>query len=99
MARQLNPLRAEIFQKRPVSYYWSIDQSEWANDLIFRQAADLRWLYPRLVHHGMTAFSSSDVMLFLGRRISLSGDLPKSFSGGACATSNTARKGCASSMA
>ena len=81
VAKQLNPIHGEIFQKHPVSYYWSTYQSEWAIDIAFREAADLRRLYPRLVHHGMTTFSSPDVMRFLGKRIPLSGEAPKRFSG------------------
>jgi hypothetical protein len=81
IAKQLNPIHGEIFQKHPVSYYWSTYQSEWAIDIAFREAADLRRLYPRLVHHGMTTFSSPDVMRFLGKRIPLSGQVPKRFSG------------------
>jgi hypothetical protein len=81
VAKQLDPIHGEIFQKHPVSYYWSTYQSEWAIDIAFREAADLRRLYPRLVHHGMTTFSSPDVMRFLGKRIPLSGEVPKRFSG------------------
>jgi hypothetical protein len=81
VARQLNPVHGEIFRKHPVSYYWSTYQSEWAIDIVFREAADLRRLYPRLVHHGMTTFSSPDVMRYLGKRIPLSGNVPQRFSG------------------
>jgi len=81
VARQLNPIHGEIFHKHPVSYYWSTYQSEWAIDIVFREAADLRRLYPRLVHHGMTTFSSPDVMRYLGKRIPWSGEVPKRFAG------------------
>lgn len=81
IARQLNPIHGETFRKHPVSYYWSTCQSEWAIDIVFREAADLRRLYPRLVH-GMTTFSSLDVMRYLGKRIPLSGEAPKRFSAG-----------------
>ncbi len=81
VARQRNPVHGEIFKKHPVSYYWSTYQSEWAIDIVFREAVDLRRLYPRLVHHGMTTFSSPDVMRYLGKCIPLSGDVPKRFSG------------------
>jgi hypothetical protein len=81
VAKQLNPVHGEIFRKHPVSYYWSTYQSEWAIDIVFREAADLRRLYPRLIHHGMTTFSSPDVMRYLGKRIPLSGDVPQRFSG------------------
>jgi hypothetical protein len=81
IARRLNPIHGQIFRQYPVDYYWSTYQSEWAIDIVFRQAAELRRLYPRLVHHGMTTFSSADVMRFLGKRIPLSGQVPKRFAG------------------
>ncbi|HEV2248382.1 MAG TPA: hypothetical protein VGW37_17165 [Terriglobia bacterium] len=81
VARQRNPIHGDIFQKHPVSYYWSTYQSEWAIDIVFREAAELRRLYPRLVHHGMTTFSSPDVMRYPGKRLPLSGHVPRRFSG------------------
>lgn len=81
IARQLNPAHEEIFRNHPVSYYWSTYQSEWAIDVVFREVAELRRLYPRLVHHGMTTFSCADVMRYLGKRVPLSGEAPKGFAG------------------
>ena len=81
IARQLNPIHAETFRKYPASYYWSTYQHEWALDVIFHHAADLRRFYPRWVNHAMTTFSSPDVMRFLGKHTNLSGQLHQSFSG------------------
>jgi len=81
IARQLNPVHEQIFAKYPLSYYWSTYQSEWAIDVVFRKAAELRRLYPRLVHHGMTSFASTDVMRYLGKRTRLDGEVPGNFSG------------------
>jgi hypothetical protein len=81
IARQLNPVHGEIFANYPVSYYWTTYQSEWAIDVVFRKAAELRRLYPRLVHHGMTTFASADVMRYLGKRTRLNGEVPNNFSG------------------
>jgi hypothetical protein len=81
IAGLLNPLHDQIFHAYPTSYYWSTFQSEWAIDITFRKAAELRRLYPRLLQHAMTTFGSTDVMRFLGRRITLSGDIPKRFAG------------------
>jgi hypothetical protein len=66
-ATALNPAHDQIFQAHPVPYYWSTYQSEWAIDVVFRRAAVLRRLYPRLLHHGMTTFGSTDVLRFLGK--------------------------------
>ena len=77
----MNPVHDQIFRAHPTAYYWSTYQSEWAIDIIFRTAAELRRLYPRLLQHAMTTFGSTDVMRFLGRRVPLSGEIPKRFAG------------------
>lgn len=81
LARELNPMHAQIFRRFPVGYYWTTYQSEWAIDVVFRQAGVLRRLYPRLVHYGMTTLGSTDVLRYLGRRVTLEGQVPKSFRG------------------
>ena len=66
---QFHPVHAEWMPAScPVGYYWSVEQSEWATDVVFRSAAALAALCPRLVHHGITTFSSRDVLRFLSRR-------------------------------
>lgn len=76
IARSLNPVHEAMFQAFPIDYYWSTHQSEWATDILFRDAPSLARLYPKLVHHGLTTFLSPDVMRFLGRKIPPSGKLP-----------------------
>ena len=80
-ARQLNPLHEKIFERYPASYYWTCYQSEWATDVVFRQAEFLKRLMPLLVRHGMLSFSSADVMRYFGRKVNQSGTIPASFSG------------------
>jgi hypothetical protein len=81
IAATLNPMHDQLFQTCSASYYWSTFQSEWAIDLSFRTAEDLRRLYPRLLQHAISTFGSTDVMRFLGRRLPLSGQIPAQFSG------------------
>jgi hypothetical protein len=81
VARQLNPAHAAIFRTFEARYYWTTYQSEWATDVVFRRAASLRHLYPRLLHHAMTTLGSTDVMRYLGRRMPASGEVPKNFHG------------------
>ena len=76
IARLLNPIHEEIFGRFPISYYWSTHQSEWATDVVFRRPEDLRRLYPLFVHHAMTAFSSPDVLRFLGKPLTAAGEVP-----------------------
>jgi len=76
IARTLNPAHAAMFQAFPVEYYWSTHQSEWATDIMFRDARSLAALYPNLVHHAMTTFQSPDVLRFLGHKVPASGNIP-----------------------
>jgi len=69
IARQLQPLHGRMFRGFRVPYYWSIHQSEWATDVMFNNASELAAIYPAMVLHGMTTFSSADVMRFLGRKV------------------------------
>ena len=50
-------------------YYWSLGQSEYATDILFRDAASLKEIYPALLHHAIHHFHCKDVLRFLGRRI------------------------------
>jgi len=68
-ARMLNPIQDKIFEGFPLRYYWSAFENEWATDLAFQSPSALGSIYPSLVLHAMTTFSSHDVMRFLGRKI------------------------------
>jgi len=79
-ADRLNPLHEEIFRRYPTQYYWSSFQCEWATDVLFRPGTLAR-LAPLLLQHGMLSFSSPDVLQFLGHRINVDGQIPRTFSG------------------
>jgi hypothetical protein len=68
IARTLNPLHARIFNPWPQTYYWSAYQSEWATDLLFRDATALAAVYPARGRHATLHFHSPEVMRFLGRK-------------------------------
>lgn len=69
IAEQVFPLRSSILAAWPMRYYWSLDESEWASDVMFRSAADLAVLYPRLIQHAMRSFGTREVLRFLGRKV------------------------------
>ena len=69
IARTINPAHSAMFQGFPADYYWSAYQSEWATDVMFRNSSTLAEIYPALVAHGITTFSSPDVMRFLGGKV------------------------------
>lgn len=76
-----NPAEAEIFGDFPVRYYWSVDESEWATDFLFRSPEALAALYPRLLRHGTFVLGSADVLRYLGRRLTAEGGVKGSFVG------------------
>jgi hypothetical protein len=69
LSRQVNPALDGIIGNLRVGYYWSLDQSEWATDVIFKDRGELDRLYPDMVRHAMESFRSPQVMGFLGRRV------------------------------
>jgi hypothetical protein len=66
---RINPAEGDLFGDRPVDYYWSVQESEWASDVMFTSPAALASLYPQLIRHGMQNLSCVDVMRFLGRKV------------------------------
>jgi hypothetical protein len=72
-ASSAHPLLAELCANYPMRYYWTVFQSEWAMDIVFRDPEQLRRLYPQLIHLGMVGFSSPDVMRFMDKKVSEKG--------------------------
>lgn len=64
-----HPLHKEICRPVAQTYYWTASASEYATDLLFRDAPSLAALYPRRVPHGWRTFASLDVMRFLGHPV------------------------------
>jgi hypothetical protein len=81
IARQLNPIHEEIFDRVPLAYYWSTFQSEWASDIVFREAVALKRLHPLLLRHALISFGSTEVLQFLARRVRQDGQVRRNFNG------------------
>jgi hypothetical protein len=79
--RQVHPLHEEIRRPLDLRYYWTVSDSEYATDLLFKRPEDLARIYPSLVHHALRSFSSPDVMRFLGRKVPTSGHIDAHFKG------------------
>jgi hypothetical protein len=67
-ARRVNPLLDATFGFDVHGYYWTMRQSEYATDVMFRDRARLREIYPHLVNHAIQGLTCEDVLRFLGRR-------------------------------
>lgn len=66
---QAHPGRRTMMRGWVPEYYWSMQESEWASDVMFKDRVSLSRMYPKLIRHGMIALSSSDVMRYLGKRV------------------------------
>lgn len=81
LLRQCHPLAAELCRPLALSYYWSIDQSEYATDVMFRSPAALASIYPGLGHHGIRYFGAPEVLRFLGRHVPAHGHVHRGYKG------------------
>src|ERR1051326_4257284 len=81
IGRELNPIRESVFERYSSEYYWTVFQSEWTTDVVFRDAGFLKRLMPLLVRHGMLSFHSADVMRYFGKKVNESGAIPANFQG------------------
>lgn len=70
LLNEVHPLHRKICRPLDLEYYWTASDTEYATDVVFKDTRTLARMYPGLVHHALSTFSSPDVMRFLGRYIS-----------------------------
>lgn len=85
LARRVNPVPAQC---KLFDYYWSLGESEYATDTMFKNEASLDALYPALVHHAIKCLSSHDLLRYLGRRTHM-----RIFNGEVCTKVQERREG------
>ena len=82
LLRRVHPLHAEFFSGvGALEYYWTAEETEWATDVVFRDAAALSELYQVLVRHGIDTFQSPDVLRFLGHKVPAHGGVRGNYQG------------------
>jgi hypothetical protein len=69
LVEQCHPHAREIIGRSGMGYYWSIRESEYATDIMFKEPGQLAELYPELIQHGITHVGSADVLRFLGAKV------------------------------
>jgi len=69
IASKINNLLPNIKSIFSRSYYWCVDQCEFATDINFKSRDDLSGIYKTLVETSFFTFSSQDIYSFFGRRI------------------------------
>jgi hypothetical protein len=81
LLRRVHSQHAEFFAASPLEYYWTSEQTEWATDVLFRDAAVLGELYRVLVRRGIDTFGSRDVLRFLGHKLPAHGGVNGNYKG------------------
>ena len=82
LLRRVHPLHNQFFPDASVvDYYWTSEQTEWATDIVFRNAEELGHLYRQLIRYGIDTFHSPDVMRFLGKKTPAHGGVDGNFRG------------------
>ena len=70
IANKINILLPNIKEKLNHSYYWCLDQCEFATDINFKNREDLSIFYKKLVETSFFTFNSTDIYSFFGRNVS-----------------------------
>lgn len=65
--KRCHPAHQTMFANRPLDYYWSAEETEWATDVLFQSPEALAGVYPNLLRHAITTFGSPDTLRFLGQ--------------------------------
>ena len=79
LVEQFHPVHRQLFPLKP--YYWALEQSEWATDVMFQAPKHLAQLYPRLLQHSMQNLGCREILRFLGRRLTATGGIQGHFRG------------------
>ena len=58
-----------IFRHLGVQYHWSIDQCEYATDIVFRRQADLGAIYGNLTRTAVHSVKADNIATFLGKKL------------------------------
>jgi hypothetical protein len=82
LLRRVHPLHANFFRgPGGLDYYWTSEQTEWATDVMFRDAGSLSRLYQTLIRRGIDSFQSPDVLRFLGHKVPAHGSVHGRYQG------------------
>lgn len=58
-----------VIQPLGMNYHWSINQAEYATDVVFRRQSDLQAIYEPLTRVAVQAIKADQVATFLGRKL------------------------------
>ncbi len=64
----IHPTHEKLLGKFRVDYYWSLTQSEWATDVLFRDRQSVQHRYGNWLRFAMANYTGPDVLRFLGKK-------------------------------
>lgn len=80
LCRKYHPAwKCLAIDSRPLDYYWTAMETEWATDIVFRSRRSLDKIYGDLVRYGLLHFDSANVMRFLGQKTPSHGEVHGQF--------------------
>ena len=59
-----------ILQQIEETYHWSLDEAEYATDIVFHRQADLQAIYGHLIRTAIHTVKPDDIATFLGKKLS-----------------------------
>lgn len=62
-------LYCPVVKQLSLNYHWSLDQVEFATDLVFRKQSDLQVIYERLTRTAIHTVKPDNIATFLGRKL------------------------------
>lgn len=65
-SRRYCPIRQQIEE----SYHWSLDEAEYATDIVFGRQTDLQTIYGNLIRTAIHTVKPDDIATFLGKKLS-----------------------------
>lgn len=78
--RLIHPAHPDVLGRVPLAYYWSVFQSEWASDFLFKPE-DVERVQAPLLRHALLHFRSAEVLRFLGQKLPARGAVHGNFTG------------------
>jgi hypothetical protein len=69
LQQQVHPLHPGHLGRMPLKYNWTVFQSEWATDVVFRSQEVLETWFDRWLRQAFLTFDSPDVLRFFGRTL------------------------------
>jgi hypothetical protein len=71
LQQQVHPLHPGHLGRMPLKYNWTVFQSEWATDVVFRRQEELEPWFARWLRQAMLTFDHKDIRGFFGHAPSL----------------------------